>query len=232
MIGSGLNQEDALARTYNSPSDCTSSDSLPTGNVSELSSGSPGIPSLGRGDGKLVSCYISQQCSASTNEDQGDMSTTIQTAQILSLERTHVDTMLLKARCEVSLLEKEKELADVRLSAACAECDIPNNDPRLTVLVPVICRRSSSRSTPLSPRSLCSFMSSRSPSPPSSPSSSSTLSSSKSSFSSRSGSYRRASTSKKDCPHVSCFSPGQLQKRIRRAKSKKVPFTSRMAMAA
>ena len=137
MIGSGLNQEDALARTYTSPSDCTSSDSLPTGNVSELSSGSAGIPSLGRGDGKLVSCYISQQCNTSTNEDQGDMSTTIQTAQILSLERTHMNTMLLKAWCEVSLLKKEKELADVRLSAACAECDISNNDPRLTALVPV-----------------------------------------------------------------------------------------------
>ena len=61
-------------------------------------------------------------------------STALHIAQLLSLENTHVNVMLLKSQYEVSLLEKEKELACNRLSAACAKCNISEQDPWLWLI--------------------------------------------------------------------------------------------------
>ena len=86
-------------------------------------------------------------------------------AQLLSLENMHVDVMLLKAEYEVSLLRKEKQLAGSRLSAACAKCNISEQDPQLCIM-PAPCRcpfprhPRSIHSTPTcSTRSTCSIRS-------------------------------------------------------------------------
>lgn len=159
MIGADLDREEGtLTSPPLPPYTCTGGDRLPMANVDEVSesSSSAGMPSLGRGDGKLPAevcvfpCNAIQECNVSVKEALGDKSSTIRTAQILSLERAHVMILLLKAQYEVSMLEKEMKLADLRHSAACAECNISNEDPRLTVPVPIIFQHSSSPSPPLS----------------------------------------------------------------------------------